>query len=100
MALRGTTEESRLGARTTLDVLNAEQDLLDARANLVATQIDRQIAIYGIWRAMGILSVEELNLGIATYDPADYYNAVSPAPVRNVSPQGQKLDHVLRKLLR
>ena len=100
VALRGTTEESRLGARTTLDVLNAEQDLLDARANLVSTQIDRQIAAYALWRAMGILSVEELNLGIATYDPADYYNAVSNAPVRNVSPRGQKLDHVLRRLMR
>lgn len=100
VALTGTTEESRLGARTTLDVLNAEQDLLDARANLVSTQIDRQIAAYALWRTMGILTVEELNLGIATYDPADYYNAVSNAPVRNVSPQGQKLDHVLRRLLR
>ncbi len=100
VALQGTTEELRLGARTTLDVLNAEQDLLDARANLVSTQIDRQIAVYALWRSMGILSVKELNLGIATYDPADYYNAVRNAPVRNVSPQGQKLDHVLRRLLR
>ena len=100
VALRGTTEESRLGARTTLDVLNAEQDLLDARANLVSTQIDRQIAAYALWQSMGILTVEELDLGIATYDPADYYNAVSGAPVRNVSPRGQKLDHVLRRLLR
>ena len=100
VALEGTQEESRLGARTTLDVLNAEQELLDARANLISAQIDREIAVYDLWRAMGLLSVEELNLGIATYDPADYYNAVSDAPVRNVSPQGQKLDSVLRRLLR
>ena len=100
VALRGTTEESRLGARTTLDVLNAEQDLLDARASLVSTQIDRQIAAYALWETMGMLSVEELDLGIATYDPADYYNAVKNAPVRNVSPRGQKLDSVLRRLLR
>lgn len=100
VALSGTTEESRLGARTTLDVLNAEQDLLDARANLVSTQIDRQVAAYALWQTMGILTVEELNLGIATYDPADYYNAVKNAPVRNVSPQGQKLDSVLKRLLR
>lgn len=100
VALTGTTEESRLGARTTLDVLNAEQDLLDARANLVSTQIDRQVAAYALWRTMGILTVEELNLGVTTYDPADYYNAVSNAPVRNVSPRGQKLDHVLMRLLR
>lgn len=100
VALQGTTEESRLGARTTLDVLNAEQDLLDASANLVSTQIDRQVAAYALWNTMGILTVEQLNLGIATYDPADYYNAVKNAPVRNVSPQGQKLDSVLRRLLR
>ena len=53
VALRGTTEESRLGARTTLDVLTAEQDLLDARANLVSTQIDGNIAVYALWAVDG-----------------------------------------------
>ncbi|MBM9595804.1 TolC family outer membrane protein [Roseitranquillus sediminis] len=100
VALQGVQEELRLGARTTLDVLNAEQELLDARANLVSAQIDQQIAVYALWQAMGMLTVDGLNLGIATYDPAAYYKAVESAPVRNVSPRGEKLDHVLKSLLR
>ena len=100
VALRGVQEEARLGARTTLDVLNAEQELLDARADLISAQIDQHVAAYALWRAMGMLTVDQLNLGIATYDPAAYYNAVNDAPVREVSPQGEKLDRVLNRILR
>ena len=45
---------------------------------------------------MGLLTVEHLNLGIPTYDAAAYYNAVKSAPIGKVSPQGTKLDRVLR----
>ena len=100
VALQGVQEELRLGARTTLDVLNAEQELLDARANLVSSQIDQQVAVYALWQAMGLLTVEKLNLGIATYDPAAYYDAVEDAPLREVSPRGEKLDHILKSLMR
>ncbi|MEL6645842.1 MAG: TolC family outer membrane protein [Pseudomonadota bacterium] len=100
LALRGAREEFEVGARTTLDVLDLEQELLDAETNLIAADIDRNLAVYQLLSAMGLLSVEHLELGIATYDPAAYYNAVENAPTGLVSPQGEKLDRVLRSLNR
>lgn len=97
IAFQGTREEARLGARTTLDVLDAEQELLDARANRISAENDRAIAIYSLLSAMGLLTVEHLKLGIATYDPAAYYNAVRDAPTRQ-SRQGRQLDRVLEAL--
>ena len=41
---------------------------------------------------MGMLTAEHLRLGIATYDPEAYYNAVKGAPVHNISPQGERLE--------
>ncbi len=98
LALRGAREEFNVGARTTLDVLDLEQDLLDAQTNRVAAEIDRTQAVYGLLESMGLLTVDHLELGIPTYDPAAYYNAVEGAPTRDVSPQGERLDRVLRSL--
>ena len=98
LAFEGVREEAALGARTTLDVLDAEQELLDARANLIQAQTQRAVASYRLLSAMGLLTADHLRLGIPTYDPAAYYNAVQGAPVVRVSPQGERLDHVLRSL--
>lgn len=98
VALRGTREEQNLGARTTLDVLNAEQDLLDAQAAAIEAQSDQYLAVYSLLAAMGLLTAEHLRLGIATFDPEAYYNAVKDAPLTEVSPQGEKLDAVLKAL--
>ncbi len=98
VAFRGFQEEATLGARTTLDVLNAEQELLDARASQISAQTESEQAVYTLLSAMGLLTVDHLNLGIVTYDPAAYYNAVRDAPTRFVSPQGERLDRVLRSL--
>lgn len=98
VALRGAQEEAKLGARTTLDVLNAEQELLDAQASQIQARADQYSAVYGVLQTMGLLTAEHLNLGIATYDPSAYYNAVQDAPIRHVSPQGEKLDHILEEL--
>ncbi|MDJ0626867.1 MAG: TolC family outer membrane protein [Rhodobacter sp.] len=100
VAFNGVREEATLGARTTLDVLDAEQELLDARAALVESEIQQFVAVYTLLATMGLLTVEHLKLGIVTYDPAAYYNAVKNAPTRYVSPQGEKLDRVLKSLLR
>jgi len=97
LAFQGVSEEARLGARTTLDVLDAEQDLLDAQASLISSEADFYIAAYEGLASIGQLTVEALNLGVKTYDPAAYYNLVKDAPVP-ISPQGQKLDRVLRAL--
>jgi len=98
VAFRGVQEEATLGARTTLDVLNAEQELLDARASQITAETDQTLAVYTLLGAMGLLTVEHLGLGIVTYDPAAYYNAVRDAPTRFVSPQGEQLDRVLKSL--
>ena len=99
LALRGAQEELEVGSRTTLDVLDLEQDLLDAQTNLISSQIDRVVTSYELLASMGLLSVDHLGLGIATYDPAAYYNAVKNAPIGTVtSPQGAKLDKVMRRL--
>ncbi len=98
VALRGAREEASLGARTTLDVLNAEQELLDAEDARLTAGAGRYLAVYQLLFAMGLLTADHLHLGIVTYDPEAYYNAVSTAPVREVSPQGEKLDAVLKAL--
>jgi outer membrane protein len=95
-AFDGVREEATLGARTTLDVLNAEQELLDARATKLQAEAQRYIGVYSLLSAMGLLSVEHLNLGVPTYDPALYYNAVKTAPI--TSPQGKKLQRILDKI--
>ncbi len=100
LALRGAQEELQVGARTTLDVLDREQELLDAQTSLISAQIDQTLAVYQLLSSMGLLTVDHLNLGIATYDPAAYYNAVKNAPTVLVSPQGERLDRVLRSLNR
>ncbi|MDF0599923.1 TolC family outer membrane protein [Psychromarinibacter sp. C21-152] len=98
IAFNGVREEASLGARTTLDVLDAEQELLDARAALIEAEINQFIAVYSLLSTMGLLTVQHLDLGIVTYDPSAYYAAVESAPVRHVSPQGEKLDRVLKSL--
>ena len=95
-AFDGVSEEARAGTRTTLDVLNAEQELLDARVTRIQAEAQRYLGVYRVLQAMGLLSVEHLKLGIPTYDPAGYYNAVKNAPVH--SAQGKKLDRILEKL--
>lgn len=97
VAFEGTREEVKLGARTTLDVLDAEQELLDAEANLISANADVVIAAYAVLASMGNLTVRDLNLGVQTYDPAVYYDLVKTAPVP-ISPEGKKLDRVLRAL--
>ncbi|MEM9579599.1 MAG: transporter, partial [Pseudomonadota bacterium] len=95
-AFRGAREEASVGSRTTLDVLNAEQELRDAEAGLISVQTDEFIAAYQALAAMGLLTAKHLNLPVQHYDPAAYYNLVKDAPTR--SQQGDKLDRVLRAL--
>ena len=97
VAFRGVREEATLGARTTLDVLNAEQDLLDAQAAEITAQANRYVAAYQVLSSMGLLTVTDLGLGIQQYDPNAYYDLVKDAP-RESSEQGRKLDKVLRAL--
>ena len=56
IALNGVREEARVGQRTTLDVLNAQQELVNARVSLVTAQRDRVVASYALLAAAGGLS--------------------------------------------
>jgi outer membrane protein len=76
LALAGVTEERNVGQRTTLDVLNAQQDLLDAREAQVNAQHDRVVASYSLLSAVGKLNVDVLNLKVQRYDPTNHYGAV------------------------
>lgn len=70
-------EETRLGSRTMLDLLDAEQDLLEARSNLVSSQRDEYVAALNLLSSMGLLTVENFDLGIPAYDPQVNFNAVT-----------------------
>ena len=98
LALEGVREELQLGARTTLDVLDQENELFDARTIEVSATIDRFAAIYEVLDAMGVLTVERLNLGVPVYDPALNYNAVKTAPGTPFSERSQRLDKVMKAL--
>lgn len=96
VAFRGIREEATLGARTTLDVLDAEQELLDARNARVDAVTQQYSAVYALLSSMGLLTVDHLKLGVQTYDPAAYYDVVRNAPVSTI--RGDRLDKVLRAL--
>ncbi len=95
-AFDGVSEEAKLGSRTTLDVLTAEQTLLNAKASLIAAETSQYIAVYSVLASVGLLTADHLKLGIPTYDPQAYFNAVHNAPA--LSPQGAKLDRILKGL--
>lgn len=75
-ALIGVRDEAKVGARTTLDVLNAQQALLNARVALVATQRDLVVASYAVLGSIGRLSADTLDLDVTIYDPSFHYNQV------------------------
>ena len=79
VALNGVREEARVGQRTTLDVLNAQQDLVNARVALVTAQRDRVVASYSVLAATGALSPQVLGLRIEVYDPGTHYHQVRDA---------------------
>jgi outer membrane protein len=76
IALDGVREEARVGQRTTLDVLNAQQALVQARTALVTAQHDRIVASYAVLAAVGSLSPQRLGMHIETYDPVVHYQQV------------------------
>jgi outer membrane protein len=79
IALDGVREEARVGQRTTLDVLNAQQTLVQARTALVQAQHDRLVASYTLLSSVGSLSPQVLGLRIEVYDPAVHYYQVRDA---------------------
>ena len=95
IAFDGLREEAKLGARTTLDVLNAEQNLLDAKANRVIASTEVVNATYAVVAALGQLSAKGLGLQVDLFDPEAYAATVQTAAP---SMRGLQLDKVLGKL--
>ncbi|MGQ0610794.1 MAG: TolC family outer membrane protein [Paracoccaceae bacterium] len=89
----GVSEEASLGAKTSLDVLDAEQDVLNARFAKLQAEAQLYQGVYELLSAMGLLTVDHLGLGIPTYDVEAYYNLVKRAPAH--SAQGAALDRIL-----
>lgn len=76
LALNGVIEERNVGQRTTLDVLNAQADVITAQINQVSAEHDVVLASFAILSAVGRLGVESLGLRVATYKPEEHYEAV------------------------
>jgi outer membrane protein len=89
IALNGVREEARVGQRTTLDVLNAQQALVNARVALVTAQHDRVVASYSVLNAIGRLSPTVLNLATNVYDPSVHYHQVRDSWTGVRTPDGR-----------
>ncbi|WP_238179156.1 TolC family outer membrane protein [Methylobacterium oxalidis] len=76
VALNGVREEARVGQRTTLDVLNAQQELLNARVNLILAQRDRVIFSYGVVQAVGRLTARFISLPVSAYSAKTHFDQV------------------------
>ena len=76
IALNGVREEARVGQRTTLDVLNAQQELVNARVSLVGAQRDRVVSSYTLLASVGRLAPEVLGLHVPAYQPQVHYQQV------------------------
>jgi outer membrane protein len=76
IALNGVREEAKAGQRTTLDILNAQQALVNARVALVTAQHDRVVASYSVLSGVGRLSPQVLKLATTVYDPSTHYHQV------------------------
>ncbi len=76
VALNGVRQEALVGSRTTLDVLNAEQELLNSQVNLIQARHDVQVAYYGVLAGIGRLTARTLALPVEYYDEERYYNEV------------------------
>ncbi|MBS0529850.1 MAG: TolC family outer membrane protein, partial [Proteobacteria bacterium] len=89
IALNGVREEAKAGQRTTLDVLNAQQALVNARVALVTAQHDRVVASYAVLNAVGRLSPQVLKLNTTVYDPSVHYHQVRDSWVGVRTPDGR-----------
>ncbi len=106
LSLEGVRAENSVGNRTILDILNAEQELLNSKVQLVTARRNAYVAGFTLLAAMGRAEARDLGLdGGALYDPAEYYETVQgawndwstrPEPTaqatRNIDSPAQKAD--------
>lgn len=89
IALDGVREEAKVGQRTTLDVLDSEQILLDAKVALVNAESDRVVASYALLSAIGALTAQKLALAVDHYQPTVHYEQVRDKWFGLRTPSGQ-----------
>ena len=89
IALDGVREEAKVGQRTTLDVLMAQQTLLQSRVSLVSAQRDRVVASYVVMAAIGRLSAANLGLAVIEYDPTIHFQQVKDKWIGLRTPDGR-----------
>jgi outer membrane protein len=89
LALSGVQKEAQAGQRTTLDVLNSQQDLTAARSRLILAQRDRVVASYTLLSAIGRLDHARLALKTPDYDATVHYQQVRDAWHGIRTPSGQ-----------
>lgn len=88
-ALYGVREEAKAGLRTTLEILNAQQELLNARIGLIAAQRDRVVASYAVLAAAGRLSTAALGLDADRYDPSIHFDQIKDIWGGTATPDGR-----------
>jgi len=76
IALTGVREEEKVGQRTTLDVLDAQRELLNSQIGLVTALRDRIVAEYSLYAAIGRMDAQTLGLSVPYYDPIEHYDIV------------------------
>ena len=89
LAYLGTSKEAQVGQRTVIDILNAQQTLVNARVALVTAQHDRIVASYTVLNAIGRLSPQVLHLSTQTYDPSIHYQQVRDNWIGVRTPDGR-----------
>ncbi|WP_137156138.1 TolC family outer membrane protein [Rhizobium sp. FKL33] len=75
-ALDGVLEERKVGQATTLDVLDYQARVLNAKESLASANRDAVVASFGAVAAMGHLTIETVGLKVARYEPEEHYNKV------------------------
>jgi outer membrane protein len=89
LALEGAVEERKVGQRTTLDVLNTQQDVLNAQIALAQSERDLVVASYAALSAIGKLDIQTLKLNVARYEPEDHFIQVKDKWFGLRTPDGQ-----------
>jgi outer membrane protein TolC len=75
IAFEGVSKEQAVGGRTILDVLNAEQELLNASVALVSAKRNAEVAAFQVLAADGVLTAKTLGLKVKYYDPLEHYDS-------------------------
>lgn len=82
-------EEQKVGQRTTLDVLNAQSTLIQAKLSQAQASTQLVVASYSVVAAMGRLDRERLGLKVAAYKPEQHYQQVRDKWIGLRTPDGK-----------